>query len=69
MNPAPPVIRSIGPPPDRHAERIVPEFLRWLHRQSQEHNERAAAVANLASMGTIKGQLRAFSAFRRPWAT
>ena len=33
-----PVISSIGPPPDRHAERIVTEMLRYLHDKYRRPN-------------------------------
>jgi hypothetical protein len=34
MNP-PPVISSIGPPPDRHADRVISEMVHWLANEAE----------------------------------
>jgi hypothetical protein len=64
MNVAP-TIRSVGPPPERHAERIVDEFLAHLHDRRRRLYATATVVARPEQMGTPKGQLRACERIRK----
>lgn len=64
-----PVIVSVGPPPDLHAERIVTEMLRWLHAEHKLQHERLLACArgilDVRTMGTPKGQHRAAARLKK----
>jgi hypothetical protein len=56
-----PSIQSIGPPPTRHAERVVDEMLVFLHRQHGVFFEKARRVIDPRQMGTPVGLRRTSS--------
>ena len=60
-----PQIQSVGPPPQRHAERIVDEMLLWMHGQQAVIWERAKGSLNSKQMGNPVGQERAVARFRK----
>lgn len=55
----PPMIESVGSPPDRHAERIVDEMLVWLFKRSREVWLNSKGTFNHKQMGNPVGQERA----------
>ena len=59
-----PAISSIGPPPERHAERIVGEMLAWLHVENHRLWQILAGSLDLNQMGNPVGQERAVRRFR-----
>lgn len=63
--PPPPEISSIGPPPDRHAERIVDEMLVWLHGHQGDIWERCRGSLRRSQMGNPVGQQRAVARLKR----
>ena len=62
MNAAYPVIRSIGPPPERHAERMAIEFARWLVADEQRRYPAWKRAIKNRSDGNPKGQNRLLDA-------
>jgi hypothetical protein len=56
-----PVIQSIGPPPERHADRVVAEMLRWLKAEGDRLMVRVDAM--LAAEGPPPGSPRAQQRF------
>jgi hypothetical protein len=63
MNDAP-RITSIGPPPERHAERIVDEMILWLHGRQQEIWVKAKGSLRTKQLGNPVGQTRAVARMR-----
>jgi hypothetical protein len=63
MNEAP-RITSVGPPPERHAERIVDEMILWLHGRQQEVKAKAKGSLRTSQMGNPTGQTRAVARMR-----
>jgi hypothetical protein len=53
---APPVISSIGPPPERHCDRVVAAMVRWLAAESDRLMPRVEAL--LAKEGPPPGSAR-----------
>ena len=64
MNVQAPKIQSVGPPPNRHAERIVDEMLVWMHGQQREIWNRSKRSLHRRQMGNPTGQERAIARFR-----
>jgi hypothetical protein len=62
---AAPSIQSLGPPPDKHAERIVDLMLAHLHDRRRHLFTNAETVARPEQMGTQKGRLRAAERIRK----
>lgn len=60
-----PVISSLGPPPDRHAERIVEEMLTYLHRAENHWTQRSAGVLDMNRMGNPTAQVRTVARFEK----
>jgi hypothetical protein len=58
-----PAIASIGAPPDRHAERILDDMLRFLQGQQKQLWANAAGSLTRKQMGTPVGQQRAVRRF------
>ena len=65
MNAAAPRIQSVGTPPDRHAERIVDEFLAHLHDRRRCLYANARVVTGPERMGNPKAQFRAAERIRK----
>jgi hypothetical protein len=63
MNEAP-RITSVGPPPERHAERIADEMILWLHGRQQEIWVKAKGSLRTSQMGNPVGQTRAVARMR-----
>jgi hypothetical protein len=61
----PPAIRSLGAPPDRHAERVVNDMLAWLHAGQTERWAKAKGAINSSQMGSVVGQQRAVARFAK----
>lgn len=60
-----PKIASVGPPPDKHAERIVGEMLRFMHVQrTRYHRKHAHGLIDVRTMGGRKGQLKTVDKMR-----
>jgi hypothetical protein len=53
-----PTIKSIGPPPERHAERMAIEFARWLVAEERRRIPLWDQVFKNASDGNPKGQIK-----------
>ena len=60
-----PVIRSVGPPPDAHAQRIVHEMLRWLHTERARLSWRCTEMIDVGQMGSLVGQQRVTERVRK----
>lgn len=65
MSMIPPTIQSSGPPPDRHAERVVDEMLRYLHQARPRLSVAAEALLDNRRMGTPEGQRRVVARLRK----
>ena len=61
----PPVIASVGPPPDRHAERVATEMLAHLWASQATLWANAAGSLKSSQMGNPTGQQRAVARFRK----
>jgi hypothetical protein len=57
MSPAP-KIESIGPPPERHADRVVADMVRFIIRERAKDWERMQSVMGRAKDGNPKAQAR-----------
>ena len=55
---ASPQITSIGPPPDRHAQRVVKEILNYLLVEQERLRAPAVGLIDVDRMGTPIGQKR-----------
>jgi hypothetical protein len=53
-----PVIESVGPPPELHAQRIAGEMAQWLIRQGEARWKKMADVVKNAKDGNPKSQWR-----------
>jgi hypothetical protein len=53
-----PVIKSIGPPPERHCERMAVEFARWLVAQEHRYYPAWADALDTRNDGNPKGQMK-----------
>ena len=61
-----PKIASIGPPPDKHAERIVSEMLRYMHEQrTKMHRKHGHTMIDVRTMGAPKGQIKTVEKMRQ----
>jgi len=60
-----PSIASVGPPPTRHAERVVDAMLVWLHGRQAEVFARARGSFKSSQMGNPVGQERAVARLRK----
>jgi hypothetical protein len=60
-----PKIESVGPPPDKHAERIVWEMLKYLHAGQQQRWAKARGALRSSQLGSIVGQKRAVARFAK----
>ena len=58
MNATLPIIRSIGPPPERHAERMASEFTRWLCAEERRRVPAWDSVFKNGNDGNPKGQVK-----------
>jgi hypothetical protein len=61
----PPTIQSVGPPPEKHAMRIVSEMIEYLHDRQRDLWARAAGSINTKQMGSVVGQERAIARFQK----
>ncbi len=55
----------VGPPPDRHAERVVGEMLRWLLVEYNQTTERVNGLLDVDKMGSPTAQRRVFERVKR----
>ena len=62
---APPLIQSIGAPPERHCVRVVGLMLERLHRDHQAARARLKGILNPRQLGTPVGQMRVFERLKR----
>jgi hypothetical protein len=60
-----PMISSVGPPPDLHAERVVTEMLRYLNNEYERLRARGDGIINPHQMGTPKAQERTVARLRK----
>jgi hypothetical protein len=49
-----PTILSEGPPPERHADRVIAEMTRWMHDDLLTFGPRMDALFNNADVGSPK---------------
>lgn len=61
-----PRINSVGPPPDKHAERIVGEMLRYMHLQrTLMHTKHGNSLIDVRTMGAPAGQMKTVEKMRK----
>jgi hypothetical protein len=60
-----PVIQSVGLPPEKHADRVVAEMLRFIAREQQARRARPPLVHKAISDGSPKAQARMVERIRR----
>ena len=60
-----PAIQSVGPPPERHADRVVAEMTRWLQAEAERHFPMIIAVLREPRPGNAKAQARHLARLRR----
>ena len=61
-----PRINSEGPPPDKHAERIVDEMLRYMHLQrTLMHTKYGHSLIDVRTMGAPAGQMKTVEKMRK----
>src|SRR6516165_10034349 len=60
-----PVIASVGPPPEMHADRVVAEMLHWLVEIRAEMWKGFWRAVEIGSFGNPVGQQRAVDRMRR----
>jgi hypothetical protein len=63
MNKPFPQIVSIGPPPERHAERVVDEMLDFMRKLQPQLRDRGHHILDLNRMGGKRGQERCVQRF------
>ena len=60
-----PVIQSVGLPPEKHADRVVAEMLRFIAREQQARRARNRLVHKAMSDWSPKAQARMVERIRR----
>ena len=65
MHPDWPTIRSEGPPPERHADRVISEMTRWMYDDLLKFGPWMEALFNSADVGSPKAQQRLVDRLRK----
>ena len=65
MQPDWPTIRSEGPPPERHADRVISEMTRWMHDDLLKFGPWMEALFKSADVGSPKAQQRLLDRLRK----
>jgi hypothetical protein len=60
-----PIIETQERPPDRHAQRVVGEMLKWLHAEHWRQHQQTLGIINVRKMGTVEAQRRTADRLRK----